>query len=117
MAEELKILEDYLESVHQRTDGQCPICGASDYPVNGDKEGYDEVLPEDAEEYHCDHDEDCVVTVIDKFITAWNKRPGEDNKLLEALEKISAYESGCFTRGKGYDPHVKSIAEQAIAKA
>ncbi len=85
---ELKILEDYLEEVHQGTDGQCPVCGEPDYPVNGDLAGYDEVAPEDAEEYHCDHDDDCAVTAIEKFLTAWETRHGDK----ELVARITALE-------------------------
>lgn len=69
-----KILEDYLETIYQNTEGGCPICFAPDYPVNGDKSGYDEVSAEDAEQWQCDHHENCAVTVITKFLTAWNTR-------------------------------------------
>ena len=89
MSEELKILEDYLEQVHQRTDGNCPICGAEDYPVSGDKKGYEEVPAGEADEYHCDHYEDCAVTVIENFIAALNTRPEQGrDELLEALKNV-----------------------------
>lgn len=74
-----KILEDYLETIYQKTEGSCPICFAPDYPVNGDKSGYEDVSPEDAEEWQCDHDENCAVTVITKFLTAWNTREEKPN--------------------------------------
>ena len=61
------------EKIYQRCEGSCPYCGEQDYPVKGDKKGYDEVLPEDAEEYHLDHAEDCIVTKIDIAIAKAKK--------------------------------------------
>jgi hypothetical protein len=85
----IKLLEDYLEWVHQNTDGSCPVCQQPDYPVSGDKEGCDEVSSEDAEEYHCDHDEECAVSVIEKFITACNTRPTPETS--KAVSNAKAY--------------------------
>lgn len=78
-----EILIEYLEYIHQNTDGECPVCFESDYPVSGDKAGYEEVSPEDAEEYHCDHDENCSVTAIEKYLSALDI---QDNTLETQLQ-------------------------------
>lgn len=61
-------IEDILESIHQDSEGNCPFCGAKDFPVNGNKKGYEEVNPEDAEEYNIEHFDDCIVLDLEKIL-------------------------------------------------
>lgn len=61
-----ELLEAITEELYQKDEGSCRFCGEQDYPVRGDKKGYKEVLPEDAEEYHLDHLDDCIVTKLTK---------------------------------------------------
>ena len=49
-------LHDILERNHQMIQGSCPWCGAEDY------------LSEDEESYHCDHNDDCAVTMIEALL-------------------------------------------------
>ncbi len=63
----IKLLEKITESIYQKSQGECPLCYEKDYPVCGDKRGYDEVDPEDAEEWALDHADDCPVTMLDKL--------------------------------------------------
>ncbi len=66
-------IEEIRETVHQHyglggTNG-CPFCCQGEYPANGDVEGYGELEEAglEAEEYHIDHDDDCLVTVLDHY--------------------------------------------------
>lgn len=59
-------LEELLEQITQLSDGSCPFCSAEDFPVNGELSGYDEVEPEDAEEYQIEHDPDCLILDLEK---------------------------------------------------
>lgn len=61
-----ELLETISETLYQHCEGACQYCGAQDYPVNGEKSGYDEVKSEDAEEWNIDHTESCIVTKLDK---------------------------------------------------
>ena len=65
-----KTISDLLEEISQQSEGVCPFCFADDFPVNGEKGGYDEVLPEDAEEWQIEHCPDCVVLILE---SAYNK--------------------------------------------
>ena len=49
--------------------GACPICSASDNPVDADGNPTD---AEDADHYYCDHDEDCLVLVLDELEAVLN---------------------------------------------
>lgn len=64
----IQLLERIAELLYQRTEGYCPWCGAKDYPVCDDKQGYDKVKPEDAEEWRIDHSETCIVVSIDQAL-------------------------------------------------
>jgi hypothetical protein len=68
MKEAIELLEKVVEAQYQKVDGFCPWCGAKDYPVRGDKRDYEEVKAEDAEEWHIDHSEDCIVVYLDQAI-------------------------------------------------
>jgi len=60
----LQIVNDALERNHQELAEhcECPICGAADAPVND--EG-DPANSEDASYYHCEHDENCLIAVLE----------------------------------------------------
>ncbi len=64
----IDLLEKAGELLDQQTGGQCPWCGANDYPVCGNKKGYEEVKAEDAEEWNIKHEENCIVTLIDQAL-------------------------------------------------
>jgi len=66
MSREKKAIVSILEFIHQNSEGGCPLCWAKDYPVKGDKRGYEEVLPEEAEEWNIDHDENCPVKILEE---------------------------------------------------
>ena len=59
-----KAIEQVLEYVYQQSEGHCALCGAKDYPVKGDKQGYENVKPEDAEEWRIDHEDNCPVSIL-----------------------------------------------------
>jgi hypothetical protein len=62
-------ISEITEEVHQSYQGSCPFCLSNEYPVNGCFEGSEELmkvgLP--AEEYHIDHCNDCLITILDKY--------------------------------------------------
>ena len=63
-----KTLDPLLEEIHQYSEGCCPFCFADDFPVKGDKSGYDEVLPEDAEGWRLEHYPDCLVLDLENAL-------------------------------------------------
>jgi len=78
MKDRLKeVIFDFLEDVHQHTEGNCPLCGAEDFPVNGDRRGYEEVTPEEAEEYNIEHFEDCLVCDLERVLDKMKEVYGE----------------------------------------
>ena len=56
-------IEKILEFIYQHSEGNCPLCGTKDYPVKGDKKGY-EVSSSEADEWNLDHFADCPVAVL-----------------------------------------------------
>ena len=84
--EALALLEKIAELLYQRTEGYCPWCGAKDYPVFGDKQGYDEVKPEDAEEWRIEHSDTCVVAYIDQALAILRQQPTAGEFTKEAIE-------------------------------
>jgi hypothetical protein len=61
-----EIIENLLEESSRLTEVGCPYCGQAEYPVAGDKSGYENVSAEDAEEWHLDHSDDCAITYLEK---------------------------------------------------
>ena len=61
-----KTLDKLLEEISQHSEGQCPFCSAEDFPVKGKKVGYENVTPEEAEEWQLEHFDDCPVLVIER---------------------------------------------------
>ncbi len=59
-------LEDILERNHQSLDNGCPWCEAEEYPV--DEKGEAVEMACDATEWHCDHYENCAVTMIEELL-------------------------------------------------
>ena len=59
-------LEELLEEISQHSEGNCPFCFAEDFPVQGKERGYENVKPEDAEEWNLEHFPDCPVLAIEK---------------------------------------------------
>ena len=64
-----------LEFIHQHSEGSCPLCEAEDYPVCGDKKGYENVLSEDAEEWQIDHYESCPVIYLEEACARLKEQP------------------------------------------
>ena len=58
----------FQESIYQLSEGLCILCGGEDYPVCGDKKGYDEVDAEDAEEWRLAHKESCPLIIFEAAI-------------------------------------------------
>ena len=62
-----KVLE-IEEQVRQANDAYCVICGSDSYPVDDEN---NPILPgetlDNAEEWHIDHDEDCLISMLDKY--------------------------------------------------
>lgn len=56
------------ETIYQRSETHCLICGEESYPVHGNKKGYSQVAPEDAEEWTIDHADTCLVVQLDKIL-------------------------------------------------
>lgn len=56
-----------LEYIYQHSEGSCPLCHVEDYPVKGDKKGYDEVTAEEAKYWQIDHHDDCPVLVLERL--------------------------------------------------
>ncbi len=61
-----KGLEDILERNHQSLDNGCPWCEAEEYPVG--KTGNQVLMACNATEWHCDHDENCAVTMMEDLL-------------------------------------------------
>ena len=62
-----EVAMETLEAISQKSE-DCIFCGAVSYPVKGDRKGYAEVTAEDAEEYHIDHNNDCIVWKIEEAL-------------------------------------------------
>ena len=58
----------FQESIYKLSEGLCILCGGEDYPVCGDKKGYDEVDAEDAEEWRLAHKESCPLIIFEAAI-------------------------------------------------
>lgn len=69
----LEVCKKAQEELYQKCAGKCPFCGEPDFPVCGDKKGYGNVLPEDAEEWQLDHLPDCIVTLLDNAVAKAEK--------------------------------------------
>jgi len=59
--------------LNRQEEGSCPFCDAEDYPVKGKKKGYDNVSPDEAEEWNIDHRDDCLVTIIGNALSRVEK--------------------------------------------
>ena len=70
LIEAAEVLEKLLEKISQQSEGGCAFCFADDFPVKGDKKGYDDVPAEDAEEWHIEHYENCPVLQIEAALAA-----------------------------------------------
>lgn len=70
VSEAKKLVEEALESIYQKTEDYCRLCGAKEYPVCGDMKGYDNVSVKEAEEWNIDHLETCPVTKITQALAA-----------------------------------------------
>jgi len=84
-----ELLMEILEAISQASEN-CVFCGAISYPVKAKKRGYEEVKPEDAEEYHIDHFDDCIVTKIEQQLQdelAAKPEAGEFTKRIRWLIK------------------------------
>ena len=86
--EVIELLEKVVEAQYQKVDGYCPWCGAKDYPVCGDKQGYSEVKPEDAEEWQIDHSEDCIVVYIDQALALLRAEQPPASDLTKEIRRI-----------------------------
>lgn len=64
----LKACDKFQEDIYQLSEGHCLLCGGKDYPVCGDKEGYEEVAAEDAEEWRLAHKEPCALIEFEAAI-------------------------------------------------
>lgn len=60
-------LDDILERNHQLTggDGYCPWCRKEEWPVDKDGNVMEYGSLDDVEEWRCDHEPDCAVTMIE----------------------------------------------------
>ena len=63
----------FQESIYKLSEGLCILCGGEDYPVCGDKKGYDEVDAEDAEEWRLAHKESCPLIIFEAAIEKAHK--------------------------------------------
>ncbi len=90
-----KLIEAQLEKWYQESEGSCCICHQADYPVKGDKSGYDEVTSEEAEQWSIDHAEGCAVLVLEKALAALAAEQEEKEKLEKWQIKPS--EAICLT--------------------
>lgn len=71
----LEKIEEILEESSQMSQGSCPFCCGEEYPVNynGARIEYGEDL-DDAEEWHVDHYDDCLVNVLEKYYKKIDER-------------------------------------------
>lgn len=84
-----ELVEDIAEDIHQLSESSCPLCVAPDYPVCGEKRGYGEVKPEDAEEWVIDHEKACPVNKIDKLLALLRQPPPAGKFTKECRKYIS----------------------------
>jgi len=77
-----KAIEKILEFINQHSEGSCPLCGAEDYPVKGDKKGYEKVSSDEAEEWNLDHHTDCPVKTLELLLK--QPEPSEFTKLARS---------------------------------
>ncbi len=69
----VEVCEATIETLYQRSEARCVICGEESYPVRGNKRGYSQVAAEDAEEWTIDHADTCLVLKIDNVIAKAKK--------------------------------------------
>ena len=60
-------ITEILEEVHQQSDESCPFCCQEDYAVEEVEGEWERCEPGEADEYHIDHDEDCLVVVLENW--------------------------------------------------
>ncbi len=91
----ISLLEKVIEALYQKVEGFCPWCGTKDYPICGDKQGYDEVEAEEAEEWHIDHAEDCIITYLDQALVLLKEQPEPKCETCGGLRKSLEYAKAC----------------------
>ena len=69
--------------MNQQPEGMCIFCGSEDYPVKGEKKGYENISPDEAEEWNIDHDADCLATIIDNALIKVEKEIKENRDIGE----------------------------------
>lgn len=71
----LDAIMEILEETHQIGQGSCPFCCGEEYPVDedGDRIELGEPL-DDAEEWHTDHYDDCLITILEKYYEKIDER-------------------------------------------
>jgi len=63
----LEKISEILEETHQMGEESCPFCCAVEYPVDGEGEEIPLGEPlDDADYWHTDHYDDCLITVLEK---------------------------------------------------
>ena len=88
----IKLVEEIKEAMYQDSEGHCSHCGAKDYPVRDDKKGYEEVEPEDAEEWNIDHSDTCPVVKLDQLEALLTEKPNKTCICVADFDCISLRE-------------------------